>query len=187
MTEKPQKEIWITLACQIDQSMVQSVFQFAANATHDKIETAHILIQSGGGFVSDGICLYNFLKNIPINLIAYNMGNVSSMAVIMYLAAKHRIASENATLMIHKTHASPNPGATASMLKEIADSLDIDNARTEAILRENLTLPEEKWVLHQHGNLTFTAKEAMSFGLVHEVGTFAPPAGAPLYNITPAQ
>ncbi len=187
MTEQPPKEIWITLAGQIDQAMVQSVFQFAANATHNQIDTVHLLVQSGGGFVSDGICLYNFLKNLPINLITYNMGNVSSMAVILYLAAKHRVATENATFMIHKTHASPNPGATASMLKEIADSLDIDNARTEAILHENLTLPEEKWVLHQHGNLTFTAKEAMDFALVHELGNFAPPPGAPFYNITPTQ
>ena len=88
MPEHPQKEIWITLTGQIDQSMVKGVFQFAANATHDQIKTVHLLIQSGGGFVSDGICLYNFLKNLPINLVTYNMGNVSSMAVILYLAAK---------------------------------------------------------------------------------------------------
>lgn len=177
------EEVWLTITGEINQTMIQKVFQLFSQLINDRVKTVHLLLHSGGGFVSDGICLYNYLSNVPINIIAYNAGNVSSMAVIVFLAAKRRIAADNATFMIHKTHASPNPGVTAAMLKEIADSLDIDNARTEAILLHHLTLPKDKWVLHEHGNLTITAQEGMNFALVHEIGHFSPLPNGALLNI----
>lgn len=183
MTTNAPEEVWLTLTGEINQPMIQKVCQLFSQLINDRVKTVHLLLHSGGGFVSDGIFLYNYLSSCPINVIAYNAGNVSSMAVIVFLAAKRRVAADNATFMIHKTHASPNPGATAAMLKEIADSLDIDNARTEAILHKHLTLPKGKWVLHKHGNLTITAQESMKFALVHEIAQFAPPPNGSLFNI----
>jgi ATP-dependent Clp protease protease subunit len=46
--------------------MVRRVFDAVADMTEDRITTAHILIQSNGGYVSDGICLYNYLSKLPI-------------------------------------------------------------------------------------------------------------------------
>jgi len=183
MNPNAPEEVWLTLTGQIDQPMLQKVFQLFAQLINDRVKTVHLLLHSGGGFVSDGICLYNYLSNSPISIVAYNAGNISSMAVVVFLAAQRRISSDNSTFMIHKTHATPNPGQTSAMLKEIADSLDIDNERVEAILHKHLSLPNDKWVLHKHGNLTITAKEAMDFALIHSIGQFSPPPDGALFNI----
>lgn len=183
MNDSAPTEIWCTLTGQIDGQLVPRVFQFFSNAVNGGVKTVHLLVHSTGGFVSDGIALYNYLSNLPVNLVAYNPGGVSSIAVIVFLSAKKRIASDTSTFMIHKTHASPAAGATAAMLKEVADSLNIDNARTESILHKHLSLPEEKWQMHEHGNLTITSQEAIQFALIHEIGSFCPPPNGPLYNV----
>jgi ATP-dependent Clp protease protease subunit len=177
------EEVWCTLTGTVDQAMVQRVFDSFAHAIRTEVKTIHLLLQSSGGFVSEGIALYNYLSNLPIQIIAYNPGGVLSIAVVVFLAAQRRVASDTATFMIHKTHISPEPGATAATLNAIANSLNIDNDRIETILHRHIAMPDEKWALHQHGNLTITSREAMDFALIHEIADFSPPAGAPVYNI----
>ena len=176
-------EVWCTLTGDINQDMTQRVFNSFAHAVREKVDTVHLLIQSGGGFVSNGVALYNYLSGLPIKIIAYNPGGVLSIAVIVFLSAQKRVASDTATFMIHKSHVSPEPGATADALNAIADSLNIDNDRIETILRQHITMPKKMWDQHKHGNLTITARKAKELGLIHEIGLFSPPQGAKLYNI----
>ncbi len=183
MTTENHNEVWATFSGPIDNNSVQKFFQSFASATANKVDTVHLLIHSLGGYVNDGLCLYNYLKSLPINIVAYNVGNVSSIAVIIFLAANKRICTSNATFMIHKSHSSPAQGQTSTNLKAIADSLDIDNIRTESILKEHLIIPEEKWLLHERGDLVITANEAVAFNIAHEIGQFAPPKYTTVYNI----
>jgi ATP-dependent Clp protease protease subunit len=90
---------------------LRRVFDAVADMTEDRITTAHILIQSNGGYVSDGICLYNYLSKLPIKIVTYNAGAVASIAVILYLAG--RALPATARFMVHKSHASaPHAGQT---------------------------------------------------------------------------
>jgi ATP-dependent Clp protease protease subunit len=176
-------EIWCTLAGSVDGLMAQRVFQFFANAVNNGVKDVHLLLQSSGGFIPDGVGIYNYLSNVPINIITYNGGGVSSTAVTVFLSGKKRIANETSTFVIHKTQGFPPAGAPATVLKAVVDSLDIDDSRTESILRKHTKMPEEKWLLHQHGTLVITAQEALKFGIVHEIGAFSPPPTGPLWNM----
>jgi ATP-dependent Clp protease protease subunit len=93
-----------------------------------------LLFQSNGGLVGDGICLHNFFRALPIELTLYNVGSIASIAVTAYLGAKHRKASAYAAFMLHRTYASPQ-AATSDRLHAIAQSVSLDDERTEAILR----------------------------------------------------
>jgi hypothetical protein len=61
--------------------------------------------------------------------------------------------------------------------------LMIDDARSEAILREYVNLPLEKWRTHEHWPLTLTAEESVQFGLAHAIADWVPPAGASISTI----
>src|SRR6059036_1458951 len=108
---KEQKDAYFTLSGDVNSDMVHRVFEAVAAMTEDGIETAHILVQSNGGYVSDGLCLYNFLANSPIEFVMYNGGAVASIAVILFLSGSRRYASETARFMIHKSHATASPGS----------------------------------------------------------------------------
>ena len=166
----------------INQESVNRICSFFSNCVFDKIETVHFLIHSLGGFVSDGIFLHNYLSNLPLKLITYNAGNVSSIAVIVFLAGQERCSAESATFMLHNPHVSAAPQTITAELIQIAASLDLDDTRTNAILikftNNTITIPTI-------GNITLSATDALKAGLVSKILQFSPPAHAILRHITP--
>lgn len=186
MKKNPQvdsSEAYFTLSGDVNSDMVSRVFDAVAHMTERDIRTAHVLLQSNGGFVSDGICLYNYLRNLPIEFVMYNAGAVVSIAVTLFLGARRRVASETARFMIHKSHASPASGARPDALQIILEGLRADDLRTEKILQEHVRLNEEHWRVHAYSDLHLTAAEALKVGLIDEIGNFSPPAGYRLTNM----
>jgi ATP-dependent Clp protease protease subunit len=180
---KQLKEVWCTLSGDVNSDMVHRVFDAVAEMTHEGIERAHILVQSNGGYVSDGLCLYNFLGNSPIEFVMYNGGAVASIAVIMFLSGKRRYCSETARFMVHKSHATASPGSRPDALNIIVEGLRADDARTESILRKHIELTPQQWEVHQYSDLHLNSADAKIAGMVNDVVDFAPPKGALLRNI----
>src|SRR5450830_1625678 len=174
---------WFTLSGDVNSDMVRRVFDAVADMTEDRITTAHILIQSNGGYVSDGICLYNYLSKLPIKIVTYNAGAVASISVILFLAGAERYASDTARFMVHKSHASAPHGARPDALRIIVEGLQADDARTEQILRNPVELSDDNWRTHEYSDLHLTASEALKVGLVSGVEDFVPPGGQRVTNI----
>ena len=177
------REIYATFAGVIDAHSAQRVFQAFPVAVNGSVKKVHFLIQSSGGSVAEGIAIHNYLKSLPLELITYNCGAVSSIAVLMYLSGKLRRATANSTFMIHKTTFTFQGAATAMMMRLRADCAELDDRNTDAILKDHIKMPEEKWRSRDLADLTIGADEALKFALVHEIADFAPPAGCQLYNI----
>ncbi len=186
MSEEPTKtdtDAWFTLSGDVNSDMVHRVFEAVAAMSESGIETAHVLLQSNGGYVSDGLCLYNYLSNAPVKFVMYNAGAVASIAVILFLAGRARYASETARFMVHKSHATAAPGARPDALNIIVEGLRADDARTESILRKHIELAPEQWAIHQYSDLHLTARDARTARMINEVADFAPPRGAQIRNI----
>ena len=180
---KPSTDAYFTLAGDVNSDMVHRVFEAVSAMTEAGIDTAHVLLQSNGGYVSDGLCLYNFLANSPVKFVMYNGGAVASIAVILYLAGTRRYASETARFMVHKSHATASPGARPDALNIIVEGLRADDARTESILRKHIELTPEQWAIHQYSDLHLTSRDAKTAGMINEVADFAPPKGMRIRNM----
>jgi ATP-dependent Clp protease protease subunit len=178
----PAQEVYAAFAGNIDQVAVQKIFQGFGGAMTNNISGVHLLFQSAGGIVGDGVCLYNFFRALPINLTLYNVGTICSAAVIAYLGAKKRKTSTYATFMVHRPQ-SPLQTATADRLQAIAHSVAIDDKRTESILRKHIILPDEKWAVHSIADLWLSAQDAVVCNLADEIGEFAPPIGQQVFVI----
>lgn len=176
-------EAFFTLSGDVNSDMVHRMFEAVAQMTARGVDTAHVLVQSNGGYVSDGLCLYNFLSKAPIKFVMYNAGAVASIAVILFLAGSERYASETARFMVHKSHATAAHGSRPDALEIIVDGLRADDARTEKILRKHVELTPEHWGVHAYSDLHLTAQEAKTVGMIDAVADFAPPRGAHLINI----
>jgi ATP-dependent Clp protease protease subunit len=177
------QDVYAFFFSEINQISGQRFMNGISTATHEATPTRlHILFQSSGGAVGDGICLYNFLRNSPIEIILYNSGVVSSIAVISYLGAAKRIVSQHATFMIHRSTAPPGTIPTVERLKAAVNALKIDDRRTEAILRGHLKIPERKWSDLRHKEFWFTASDAVANGLATDIGDFTPSPGAKVWT-----
>ena len=66
---------------------IASAFNHSVNNGFDEI---YLCFSSTGGFVADGIYLYNHIRALPIKTIIHNVGTVASIATAIYVAASER-------------------------------------------------------------------------------------------------
>ncbi len=163
----------------IDQDSAKAVSNLLAAVSFDGPERLHLLFQSTGGFISEGIYLHNLFRSLPYDLWIYNAGQVSSIAALAFLGAKHRIVEKHARFLFHRATQNVQLG-TVEQLETVVDSLTKDNARVEDILRANLTLTDELWEKHKTTDLVLTAEEGVSCGAANSFGAFEVPIGAKL-------
>ncbi len=180
---KTGSDAYFTLSGDVNSDMVHRVFEAVSSMSEAGIDTAHVLLQSNGGYVSDGLCLYNYLSNAPMKFVMYNGGAVASIAVILFLAGQRRYASETARFMVHKSHATAAPGARPDALNIIVEGLRADDARTESILRKHVELSADQWAIHQYSDLHLTSRDAKTARVIDDVADFAPPRGMHIRNI----
>jgi ATP-dependent Clp protease, protease subunit len=176
------KVVYAVFCGDISQITAQKAVNGLTIAMGAKVEHVHLLFQTAGGYIGDGVFLYNFFRTIPVELTLYNCGQVSSAGVIAYLGAKNRRTSRFATFMLHRS-ASTQQFATSTKLQHAAKSLVLDDQRSEAIVREHVKFPPEFWENLEHHDVYVSGEEAVNFGLADEVTEFAPPAGIQVFNL----
>jgi ATP-dependent protease ClpP protease subunit len=176
--------VYASFAGGLDQAATGRLFNAYSIASQKQVPEIHLLFQTTRGNVSEGVVLYNFIRNFPIPTSIYNGGGVNSAGVILFCGAQHRYASAHATFLIHSTYLGNVSAAHSGTLYGLADSIALDDERTTAILREHLKLPDESWVAHRSNrDVSFGARQALEYGLIHEIREFVPPAGTQVFNL----
>lgn len=161
-------------------SRIAAALNSAANANFDE---AHLCFSSGGGYVADGIYLYNHIKALPLKVVAHNIGSVSSIAVAVFVAAAERYCSSHSMFMIHPTSFHTTEGMTAERLQSTLNSALADDTRTENILRERTTIPDAVLTNRRFHDVYITPEKAVEYGLVSGVREFALPSGNQIIQI----
>lgn len=165
---------------EIDPAAFQRISAGITTACANNVKAVHLMFQSSGGHIGEGIALYNLFRSLPFDLTIYNAGSVASMAVIAYLGAKHRKTSAHASFMIHRTQTT-TVAANTQTIKSFAESAVLFDKNTEAILRKHIKMNGDKWSYFDHNNLWFSAQEAVDVGIADEIAEFSPPLGTELF------
>lgn len=152
------------------------------SAANEGIETVHLAFSSNGGYVADGIYLFNHIRALPLKLVIYNTGSVSSIAVSVFLAAEERYCSRHSMFMIHPTTMG-GAEMTARRLQSTLDAALADDQRTDDILRERSGIPAEVLAARRHSEVHIKPSQAVEFGLVQAVREFALPNGQHIVQI----
>lgn len=181
--QKP-KAAYLVFSAVIDQLAVQRFFALMAGATQEGYDEVHILMQSTGGNIPDGICLYNFFWSLPILIATYNCGSISSAGVTAYLGGHRRYVDPTGTFMIHRATA-VFQGANSNAIQSRIPSLIMDDNRTEAILKDHVQLTPEQWAIHKTSDLWLDAKQAVTTALALEEKEFHVPPGEKVINVFP--
>lgn len=176
-------DFYLTFAGPIGPDTTHRLLSAVNGAAQAGANRIHLMIHSYGGVVVEGIVLHNYLTNFPLELFTYNEGAVHSISLLPFLTGKIRKCAPNATFLMHKTTFTFNGPVTAEMMKAQAGSTEINDSVTDAILRQQITMPDDKWEFRNKADLTITAEEALKYGIITEIGHFMPPKGAPLFNV----
>jgi ATP-dependent Clp protease protease subunit len=147
------------------------------------IKKVNLLIQSGGGILTDGIAIYTYLKNLPIDISTYNCGFVGSIAILIYLTGNKRYASNLSKFMIHKSTLQFLAPTNIMDVKNRSEITGKDDKNIEEILKSKIKMPEDKWAEYKNADLFIMPDEALKFNLIHEISEFEPKQELPLINI----
>lgn len=153
------------------------------SAVNEGVELVHLAFSSNGGYVADGVYLYNHIRALPLHLVIYNTGSVGSIAVSVFLAAEERYCSTHAMFMIHPTTMGHSDGMSARRLQSTLDAALADDDRTDNILRERSRIPEAVLASRRHSEIHIAPIEARDYGIVDAVREFSLPKGQQIVQI----
>lgn len=140
----------------------------------------HIFMNSPGGNISDALFLYNLLRAMQIRITVHNVGQVSSCAVTVFLAADCRVAARRSSFLLHPVTRNVHEAITAARAAGFSQAAAFEETQIGETLRERTQISEEILSLRQARDVYLSSTEALSHGIVHEVADPALPAGAAL-------
>lgn len=85
-----------------------------------------INICSTGGAVNAAFAVYNYLKSLPFPVQTNNLGDVSSAALLFYLAGSTRVAENVSKFMIHPVELTINEALSYFKVEQLLYSLELD-------------------------------------------------------------
>ena len=135
-------------------------------------------ITSTGGNVSEARKVYNYLRALPQPISARIVGYCVSAAVNVFLAASHRIATADSTILIHATRRAKdtlNGGSfTAGDLRQIAEELERTDVELIELLCARTGHPAQFFQAQLEHENTLSDFEALECGLVHAIESQTP-------------
>lgn len=143
-------------------------------------EDYFINFASSGGDVSVAFRMYNYFRSLDRKIIFRNTGDVSSAAVIVFLAADQRLAYSNSIFMIHRLACELSGSFNVKELNDRIQSLEFDIDRYYNILAERTSICSQNTdrtgtggndldtlaALRGERELLFNAKDALSAGII---------------------
>lgn len=154
------------------------------NAVNSQFTEITILISSPGGNVFDGMNVSTIIKAAPIPINVHNVGQIDSIANVIFSAGAKRLAQKNSSFLFHGVVA--NFGQYSLTEEQLGERLATLRRDRENIAKNisDFTGIEYPVVddLMKKGSIV-SAEEAKKLGLVHEIVEAKIPAGVQIVTI----
>jgi ATP-dependent Clp protease protease subunit len=135
----------------------------------DPKKEVHIYINSGGGYISAGLAIYDTMQWMGCTVNTYCIGQASSMGALLLMAGTkgRRYALPNSRIMIHQP--SGGVGGTSSDITLQAREILYLKTLTNKIMSEHTGQTPEKIAADAERDFFMSPDEAKAYGLIDEV------------------
>jgi ATP-dependent protease ClpP protease subunit len=99
--QNPPQIAVITFMGDVNTASVGVLLQVVNGQIRSGVHKITLVISSGGGDSSAAFAAYNYLRNLPVEVTTFNIGNIDSAAVILYCAGRHRYSLPATRFLIH--------------------------------------------------------------------------------------
>lgn len=165
----------IPVVGRLEDEMVQEVInKLLELATVDKFSRLVLAINSGGGQVYQAFAIYDVATTLtkPVDTIV--IGRAHSAAILVVQAGQKRYALPNSDFLLHEVGTDFNTRLTPDELKFEFNTLKKVEDRMFSILAKRCGQTEKKLFKDSRENKTFTATEALEYGLIDKIITNLP-------------
>ena len=134
-------------------------------------EVINVHINSNGGYVSEGLAIYNALKNHPAKIVTICDGFACSAASVIFMAGDERVMNSASMLMIH--NAWSDARGNAAQLRNRADELEKISLASVNAYAAKCTISREEVIKlmdgTDHEGTWILPEEALEWGFATEV------------------
>lgn len=173
--------IYDTIDMQTAEDFLSYAVTFQMNRDRGNLENGFITlaINSNGGDVMAALSIVDIMNNIDIPVYTLGMANVSSAALMLFMAGRYRVCTENTTFMTHrwsggmhgKSHDLDSFGKFSSrMTKIIVNHYHKCTGLEKNFVTENLMQPQD---------IFFTPQQALKYNMCDKIRKS--------YNYTPGK
>lgn len=153
----------------------------ASNAGND----IYLIISSGGGNVFEGMSIAEFMRALPVNLTTHNVGQIDSIAGVMFAAGTTRYANRNSSFLFHGVSMHyENKDFIESQLE--GQYLNVkrmrENIAATFAAYSGLSVADVE-ALMISGDTILSPQEALSKAIIHEIRDAAIPSGSQVIAI----
>lgn len=141
--------------------------EIARQLSESDADTIHVQLNSAGGSASDGVAIYNALKNHPAKVIVTVDGLAASAASVIAMAGDEIRMPHGSLMMIHNAHMNAYGGS--GDLRRLADTLDAFNVSMADIYEARTGASRESIKEWMDSETWFTAQEALSNGFATSI------------------
>lgn len=133
------------------------------------VDKINIYINSIGGYVSEGVAIFNILKRVNAFKTVYVDAFAFSIASVIAMAGDKIVMPSNTTMMIH--NAMMSASGNSAELRKAADDLDVMNEAScnTYLVKAGDKLTKEKLTELLDAETFLTAEQALEYGLCDEI------------------
>lgn len=145
----------------------RSAYNIVQELQNVKAQSINVHINSSGGDVSEGLAIYNTLKNSEKAVTTYCDGFACSAASIVFMAGNKRVMSPASLLMIHNAWMFAQ--GNSDELRKQADDLEKVNQTAVEAYKTVATITEDEIKSMMDESTWISADEALSYGFATEI------------------
>lgn len=140
-------------------------------------EEVNIAVSSPGGFVDEGLTIYQLIKDHG-NVNVHVLGMTASIATVICMGAKHVTMSVGSTMLIHNASTGVEVWETAnkeklddliSQFKKQRDDLDTIDKVIASVYAQKSGKTSEEILQQMNKESWMTPEQALNFGLIDEI------------------
>jgi ATP-dependent protease ClpP protease subunit len=153
----------------------------ASNAGND----IYLLISSGGGNVFEGMSIAEFIRALPASVTTHNVGQIDSIAGVIFAAGTQRFANTNSSFLFHgvSMHYERQDFIESQLEEQYLNVRRMrENIAATFSAYSGLSLAETE-ALMISGATILSPKEALSKAIIHEIRDAAIPPGSQVIAI----
>jgi len=178
--------LYIAFTAGVDKPSTDRVIAALIDALGKGTCEVHLMISTTGGGIMNGMTLFNFLRQFPVSLTTYNIGNVDSVGNVIFLAGERRIAAPQSTFMFHGVAynlTGPMNLAEPNLI-EMLGVVQADQNRMADVIAQRTQIARDDAAHLFSRAATKTAAEALSLGIIHEIAAPIIPPNASVVLIS---
>ena len=172
-------ESYALLTAEINPNVANNFIAFLTNQAQAGITKLTLAMNCPGGNTVAGIAIHNAMLAMPYDITTHNIGNVDSIATVIFLAGEERYACATSTFMFHGVGfpGKENERLEEKNLRAKLDTVISDHKRIAHLMESRTALSTKQGMSLLKEQRTQDSAWAKSNGLVTDIRDFVFPAG----------